>query len=105
MDKVVWTDTAIQDLNDIGDYIAKDSERYAQITVNRLFDFVNILETFPLSGKTVKEFKDNSIHELIRGHYRIVYKIINKNRIDILTVHHTSRLLENTFDFSDLNDR
>jgi plasmid stabilization system protein ParE len=30
MDKVVWTDTAIQDLNDIGDYIAKDSERYAK---------------------------------------------------------------------------
>jgi len=29
MDKVIWTDIALQDLNDIGDYIAKDSEKYA----------------------------------------------------------------------------
>lgn len=41
MVKVIWTDTAIQDLNDIGDYIAKDSERYAEITVQRLFDSVD----------------------------------------------------------------
>jgi len=33
MVKVTWTDSAIQDLNDIGDYIAKDSIRYAEITI------------------------------------------------------------------------
>ena len=33
MVKVVWTDQAIQDLNDIGDYITKDSERYAREVV------------------------------------------------------------------------
>lgn len=31
MVKVVWTDSAILDLDNIGEYIAKDSERYAQI--------------------------------------------------------------------------
>jgi len=44
MDKVIWTDSAIRDLNDIGDYIAKDSEKYAQLTVNYLFDFSDIDE-------------------------------------------------------------
>ena len=43
MVKVIWTDNAIQDLNDIGDYIAKDSERYVQIAVQRLFESVDIL--------------------------------------------------------------
>ena len=65
MVKVVWTDSAIEDLNDIGNYIARDSERYAEITVNRLFDFVDILEQHPKSGKKVPDYNDDSIRELI----------------------------------------
>ena len=104
MDKVIWTDSAIRDLNDIGDYIAKDSERYAQITVNYLFDSTDILESNPFAGKIVPEFENESIRELIRGNYRIVYQIINIDRIDILTVHNCARLIENTYDFSDSDE-
>ena len=43
MVKVIWTDNALVDLNDIGDYIAKDSVRYAEITVHKLFSRVEIL--------------------------------------------------------------
>ncbi|MGD9993349.1 MAG: type II toxin-antitoxin system RelE/ParE family toxin [Salinivirgaceae bacterium] len=77
MDKIIWTDSAIQDLNDIGDYIAKDSEKYAQITVNKLFDSVDILELYPLTGKMVPELNDDSIPELPQGNYRVVYQIID----------------------------
>lgn len=93
MVKVNWTNSAIEDLNDIGEYIAKDSEKYAQITVSQLFSHVDILEEFPNAGKKVEEFDDISIRQLIKGSYRIVYKIISKNNIDILTVHNCSRLL------------
>jgi len=103
MDKVIWTDTAIDDLNDIGDYIAKDSEKYAQITVNYLFDSADLLEEHPFAGKIVPEFENDSIRELIRGNYRIVYEIIDGNRIDILTVHNCARLIGNAYDFSDLD--
>lgn len=104
MDKVKWTDSAIDDLNSIGEFIAKDSEKYAQITVDKLFNYVNILEIYPLAGKSVPEFEDDSIRELTNGNYRIVYQIINENRIDILTVHNCARLIENTYDFSDLDE-
>lgn len=93
MVEVKWTDFAIENLNDIGDYIEKDSFQYAEIVVNYLFDSVDILEQNPLSGRLVPEFGDNSIRELIRGSYRIVYRLLNDNRIDILTVHHSARLL------------
>jgi toxin ParE1/3/4 len=93
MVKVIWTDTAIQDLNDIGDYIAKDSERYAELTVQRLFDSVDILEDYPKAGKMVPEFEDDSMRELIRGSFRIVYQIVDDLRIDILTVHNCARLI------------
>lgn len=65
MVKVVWTDSALSDLNDIGEFIAKYSVRYAQLTVSRLFDSVNILETHPKAGKEVPELNNNSIRELI----------------------------------------
>ena len=42
MVQIIWTDSALQDLNDIGEYIAKDSIRYAEITVVRLFESVDI---------------------------------------------------------------
>lgn len=50
----------------------------------------------------VPEFDDDSIRELIQGNYRIVYQIIDENRIDILTVHNCARLIENAYEFPDL---
>lgn len=99
MVQVNWTDSALEDLNDIGDYIAKDSPRYAEITVNRLFESVDILENHPYSGVMTPEFKNESIRQITRGDYRIVYRIINESRIDILTVHNCARLITNTKPF------
>lgn len=102
MVKVVWTNSAISDLNEIGEYIAKNSERYAQLTVERLLNSVDILENFPRSGKEVPEFENEKIRELIRHNYRIVYLITDSSRIDILSVHRCERMIENSFDFSNL---
>ena len=95
MVEIKWTDFAIENLNNIGDYIEKDSFRYAEIVVNSLFDSTDILEQHPFAGRMVSEFNDKNIRELIRGNYRIVYKVLNENRIDIITVHHSARLLNN----------
>jgi addiction module RelE/StbE family toxin len=87
MAKEVWTDSAINDLNEIGEYIAKDSERYAKLVVGRLFTSVDILETNPHSGKMIIEFGNDKIRELIRNNYRIIYQIVDRERIDIITIH------------------
>jgi len=63
--------------------------------VNSLFDSVDILEQHPLAGRVVPEFYNRVIRELIRGSYRIVYKLVSKTDIDIVTVHHSARLLKN----------
>jgi addiction module RelE/StbE family toxin len=94
MVEVKLTDAAIDDLNKIAEYIAKDSIRYAQITVNTLFESVFILEELPYAGKVVKEFKKTSIRELVKENYRIVYRIVNEHKIDILTFHHSKRSLK-----------
>jgi toxin ParE1/3/4 len=94
MVKIVWTNQAIQDLNDIGNYIATDSERYAKEIVQTLFESVNILDSHPKIGRIVPEFKISNLRELIQGNYRVVYRIVDKQRIDIITIHHSARLLK-----------
>jgi toxin ParE1/3/4 len=94
MVKVVWTDFAIQDLNDIGEYIAKDSERYAKVVIQNLFESADLLESHPKAGRIVPEFENKNIRELIRGSYRIVYRIVDIYRIYILTIHHSARLMK-----------
>ena len=95
MVKIRWTDFALENLIAIGDYIEKDSYFYAQRVVNNLFNSVDILEQHPFAGRVVPEFNNKNIRELIRGSYRVVYKIINEINIDIITIHHSARLLSN----------
>ncbi len=102
MAEVKWTKTAISDLDEIGDYIAKDSVRYAELTVSKLFESPNILEKNPRAGKVVPELNNESIRQLVRGSYRIIYHLVDENQIEILTVHRSSRLLGNTYNFEDI---
>ncbi len=101
MVEVIWTDNALEDINEIGDYIANDSIRYAEKTVEDLFFSTEILESHPKAGSVVPELSNKDIRQLIVGNFRIVYEIISISRIDILTVHRTSRLIENTMKFEE----
>jgi addiction module RelE/StbE family toxin len=94
MVKIVWTDKSLEDLDNIGHYIALDSERYAKIVVQSLFRAVDVLEKHPQIGRVVPEFNAENIRELIKGSYRIVYSIKSQHQIDILTIHHSARLLD-----------
>lgn len=89
-----WTDQAIDDLVNIADFIAKDSVRYAKITVTKIRIATRQLKTYQLSGRKVPEIDNENIRELIFGNYRIIYSIVSIDRIDILTVHHSAMRLE-----------
>lgn len=95
MVKVIWTDQSIEDINNIAEFIAKDSFKYAQIQVNKFFDLALLLEKSPRMGRRVPETNDDSIRELITGSYRIIYKIRTEKEILIITVHRSSRLMTN----------
>ncbi len=94
MVSIVWIQQAIDDLNQIAEYISKDSPIYADLTVDRLFAKTKILIDYPLSGRIVPEIDKEEIRELIEGNYRIIYEIIDETLIEILTVHHSARILK-----------
>jgi toxin ParE1/3/4 len=95
MAEIRWTDQALLDIENIAEFIAKDSETYAKIMVERFFEEAEILENFPLSGRIVPELNDKNIREIIFGNYRIIYRVFTKSAVDILTIHHSSRLIRN----------
>lgn len=93
MVKIVWTELAVSDLKEIYDFISNDSSRYASITINRIYHRIQPLKDNPKLGRTVPEFKNVTIREVIEGNYRIIYRIVNVNKIDILRIYHSARLL------------
>ena len=90
--KVHWTDTAIDHLSGIYDYIALDVEEYAKRMVDRLTKRSEQIGNSPYSGRMVPEFEEKLIREVIEGPYRIIY-YIKPEQIDVLAVIHGARLL------------
>ena len=91
---VKWTPQAIQDLKAIALFIAWDSKLYAQQQVIKLRNETAILKKYPKAGKKVTEWNDDNIREIVAEPYRIIYRIVDALQIDILTIHHTARLLK-----------
>lgn len=91
MAKLIWSDQAISDLEAIGDFIGQDSEKFAKITVKKLFERALVLKTFPTMGRIVPEKNFPKLRELIEGNYRIIYEIISELEIHIITIHHSRR--------------
>ncbi|TGN00039.1 type II toxin-antitoxin system RelE/ParE family toxin [Leptospira dzoumogneensis] len=92
--EIIWSYRAKSDLQDIYDYIAKDSEVYALNVVNKIIDVVENIPTFPLMGRVVPEFNIENLRERFSGNYRIVYRVGNSQNIEIVTIHHSARLLK-----------
>ena len=93
--KVHWTDTAQRHLLAIHNYIAQDSPRYGQRTVDRLTRRSQQLAAHPLSGAMVPEYDDPDIREVIERPYRIIYRVM-PDQIDVIAVIHGARLLPPT---------
>lgn len=93
MARISWTEQAISDVQEICEFIEKDSFRYAQIFADKVFVAVENLSKYPELGRVVPEYGNTSIREIILGNYRIIYEYTN-DEIIILTVYHSARLLD-----------
>jgi toxin ParE1/3/4 len=87
---IIWSRQAQDDLAAIRGFIARDSERYAQLTIERIVTATDRLLSFPRSGRVVPEVGDENLRELLVGFYRVVYRLQDPS-IGIATVFHMSR--------------
>ena len=75
IDRILWSITALTDLESIINYTARDSKYYAKNFANKIIKAVDILKIFPKSGRVVPEFGSPKIREILYKNYRIMYSI------------------------------
>ena len=94
MAEIIWTESALLDLEEIAEYIALDKDTAAKKLVEKVFSIVERLELFPKSGRPPPELEDSRYREVIVRPCRIFYRI-EKDYIYILYVMRGERELRN----------
>lgn len=92
MTRLEWTEPAVADLENIQDYLARDSAEYADALIERLILSIDRLESFPESGRRVPESTDLKVRELLVESYRVIYRL-KKGSVQIHAVAHGARNL------------
>jgi addiction module RelE/StbE family toxin len=77
--RVIWSPRALDDIDSIASYIARDSPAYASTVVSRITTATRGLQQFPFAGRVVPEFDDTSLREQFVYSYRIIYRVQDRN--------------------------
>lgn len=92
MVEIKWTSNALEELDDIANYISKDSFNYAQIVIKQIYEMVSHLKQFPKIGRKVPEYNNPNLREILYKNYRIIY-LMKENCLEIISVIHGNRRL------------
>jgi toxin ParE1/3/4 len=90
--KLIWSPAARDDLHDMVVFIARDNPNRAMSFGYELISETDRLQKFPEFGRSVPEYRDDNIREIIFRAYRIVYRIDHERRLcEIARIWHSSR--------------
>lgn len=92
MAEVIWTESALQELDAIAEYIALDNPAAASRLVKEVFDRADRLEDFLKSGGIPPELPNSVYREVVATPCRIFYRD-DKSRVFILYVMREERQL------------
>lgn len=92
MAEVIWTESALQELDAIAEYIALDNPVAASYLVQEVFDKTERLEDFPRSGRIPPELPNSVYREIVAPPCRIFYRE-DKKRVFVLYVMREERQL------------
>jgi len=90
--EVIWAESASDDLAEVANYIAKDSEVYAAAVVRELIEAAHSLDLFAQRGRIVPEYSDAAIRQLLTRDYRLIYEV-GEAAIYVLRIVHGARRL------------
>jgi len=69
MGEITWTDTSVEHLRSIYEYISNDSKVYATRYIQSLIGATRKLRTLPYCGRVVPELENPALREIIyRNH-------------------------------------
>lgn len=94
MAKVIWSPRALQNLDEICEYIAKDSPQNARSVGERIIAAVERIPDFPEAGSIVPEFDRPDLRERFVHKFRVVYRV-QPHVIEVVTIWHGARPMPN----------
>lgn len=89
--RVEWSPNALDDIEQIAEFITRDSNYYARSVVGQIVERTSLLKKFPKQGRIVPELNNEMIREIFVYQYRIIYEISDSKTVLILVVIHGSR--------------
>ncbi len=99
MVRVDWAAPAATDLREVFEFIARDSPRYAQLTVERITEAAARLAQFPQLGEVLPEFPERLYRQVVVGAYRLIYREDSAHdRVVVVAVIHAARMLPPTLE-------
>jgi plasmid stabilization system protein ParE len=90
MAEVIWSPSALDDIDAIAEFIARDSIYHASLFIDRLLEASDHLKLHPQAGRVIPEIGNQFCREVIYGSYRIMYRI-ERNKVWITSVVHAAR--------------
>ena len=88
--RVVWTDQALQMVDEVLDYIAMDSPEGARSVLDQTLAAASSLATLAARGRVVPEVDDPAVREVFVFNYRLIYEVA-PSEVRILTFVHGAR--------------
>jgi plasmid stabilization system protein ParE len=71
MAEVIWSPSALDDIDAIAEFIARDSIYHASLFIDRLLEASDHLKLHPQAGRVIPEIGNQFCREVIYGSYRI----------------------------------
>ena len=90
--RIFWTERAKARLRDILDVIAFDNQDAARNLARKVFQSVDRLAEFPLSGRVVPELEGSPFRERVVPPCRVIY-LIRDDTLVVLVVIRAERML------------
>jgi toxin ParE1/3/4 len=87
MTRIEWTRSAVSDVRNLRDYIARDSEAYAERFVQKIIEAAEKVGASPRVGRKLPEADQENIREIVFGIYRIVYRAEESRSLILMVIH------------------
>lgn len=85
--KLRWSHLALDDIEDIARYLARETPFYANAVVTRVVAKAEASIEFPLSGRVVPEWRNSEYREVFVYSYRIIYRVVEDTVIVFAVIH------------------
>ncbi len=90
--RVVWSPKAVEDVEAIAVYIARDSPSDAAAVIEKVISITNGLAQNAKRGRLIPEIEESTIIEQFAYSYRLIYRIKDET-VTIAAIIHGKRLL------------